>query len=249
MKLRMLCFSLALLGSAILTPSARASLTGTPLPVGPLSVTPIDVTALTAGDGLVLIATRMIAVNISTPGDILTGNLQVGVLQETKGPAPGSLDFIYQFTNTSTATATQVADFLNRLSASSFTGFQTSVGYLTSAAAIAGNGGAFTSGTVVPADADRKPAGSVVGFNVSVGPGTTSDILFIGTLATNKMDGTVGVQDGGNQTNGPGHNTPFSFQPVIGTIGIVPEPSSMALAGLGALGLIGYGLRRKALGA
>jgi len=34
-----------------------------------------------------------------------------------------------------------------------------------------------------------------------------------------------------------------------GTSGVVPEPSTMALAGLGALGLIGYGLRRrKALG-
>jgi hypothetical protein len=27
--------------------------------------------------------------------------------------------------------------------------------------------------------------------------------------------------------------------------GVVPEPSSMALAGLGALGFIGYGLRRR----
>ncbi len=39
---------------------------------------------------------------------------------------------------------------------------------------------------------------------------------------------------------------------VNGTTGVtaVPEPSSMAIAGLGALGMIGYGLRRrKALGA
>jgi len=34
------------------------------------------------------------------------------------------------------------------------------------------------------------------------------------------------------------------------TVKAVPEPSSMAIAGLGALGMIGYGLRRrKALGA
>jgi LPXTG-motif cell wall-anchored protein len=29
----------------------------------------------------------------------------------------------------------------------------------------------------------------------------------------------------------------------------IPEPSTMTIAGIGALGLIGYGLRRKALGA
>ena len=41
----------------------------------------------------------------------------------------------------------------------------------------------------------------------------------------------------------------YSIQTGVNPVG-VPEPSSMAIAGLGALGMIGYGLRRrKALGA
>jgi len=53
-------------------------------------------------------------------------------------------------------------------------------------------------------------------------------------------------------TLGGGDSSNFTFKTNVGPAGLtsVPEPSSMALAGLGGLGLIGYGLRRRrALGA
>jgi len=49
-------------------------------------------------------------------------------------------------------------------------------------------------------------------------------------------------------TLGAGDKSSFTF--TSGTGPVVPEPSTLAIAGLGALGMIGYGLRRrKALGA
>jgi len=52
-----------------------------------------------------------------------------------------------------------------------------------------------------------------------------------------------------NENFGTPHSSPTGLN-VEGAITSVPEPSTMAIAGLGALGLIGYGLRRrKALGA
>jgi hypothetical protein len=55
-----------------------------------------------------------------------------------------------------------------------------------------------------------------------------------------------------NENFKPVHASPTGLNvegSIAGPSSIVPEPSSMALAGLGALGLIGYGVRRKARGA
>jgi len=92
--------------------------------------------------------------------------------------------------------------------------------------------------------ADVSSDGSTVGWTLT--PGTTgglaagqeSYVLIVKTNATLWTSGSTFAIDGGIlQFN--------SFAPAA-----VPEPSTMAIAGLGALGMIGYGLRRrKAMGA
>jgi hypothetical protein len=70
-----------------------------------------------------------------------------------------------------------------------------------------------------------------------IGPGSTFSIAEAVGLTLNEKGDTV---------NFVGTTTLSGVPPVVHHI---PEPSTMALAGLGGLGLIGYGLRRRARGA
>jgi hypothetical protein len=144
------------------------------------------------------------------------------------------LDFTYQATSNS-ASNEPVA----RLTTSDFTG-------------VGGPGGGLNpnvgySGAIAPLTMDRSGDGSVIGWNFAGygghGSAATSALLIIQTSATAyDTFGSAGVSDG--------ITVSFTgFEPTT-SIQSVPEPSTLAIAGIGALGMIGYGLRRrKALGA
>jgi PEP-CTERM motif len=135
----------------------------------------------------------------------------------------GTLNFDYVFTNTNT-------DGIASTVMSSFTGFTVAVAY--SGNTVAPTSAALGSGT----DA------GVVTFNFSgLSSGQTTSTLIVSTNALAFGAGFVGVQDGSSA----GAN---ALAPTA--VAAVPEPSSLAIAGIGALGLIGFGLRRrKAMGA
>jgi MYXO-CTERM domain-containing protein len=95
---------------------------------------------------------------------------------------------------------------------------------------------------VIPNNQDRPGAdsGSVVGWNFDpnfIPVGGSSRTLVIKTNADFFTAGNVAAIDGATVDLA-------GYQPTV-----APEPSSMAIAGLGALGLIGYGIRRRRRGA
>jgi len=222
---RWLFFSLALVGTAILAPSVHASLLGTALSTGPGNVAVPNESGNAALTGATLGSTNTQTISTSD----LSGTLYTAVIKE----ANGTYDFLYQVVVSSGS-----KDGIARLTGTDFTGYATSVSYSTT-----DNFGYFQTGTVAPDSADRHTDDTVgFNFNSNVPKGSTSEIMIIGTNATAFQTGTVGVIDG----------VPASlsgFEP-LGPAGMVPEPSTLAIAGLGALGMIGYGLRRrKVLGA
>ena len=156
----------------------------------------------------------------------------------------GGLTYIYQINlNSSTTTS------MDRITTSNFTApIITDVGVLTGAGPASGP--TPVAGGVSPTDAsdviDRSgilsDGGATIGWNFkgASGPitkGLSSVLLVVGTNSpTFAGGGTLSGIDGSSTSNNV-------LQPG-------PEPSSMVLAGLGVLGLVGYGLRRrKALGA
>ncbi|HMD47937.1 MAG TPA: PEP-CTERM sorting domain-containing protein [Bryobacteraceae bacterium] len=158
--------------------------------------------------------------NANESGDVLAG-----VISDPNNTfGAGNLDFVYQIVNNPGS-----IDGLERLVATSFTGYQTDVGFATNGSAI-GNG--FADGTVAPTGVDR-PFANEVGFNFSalntVAPGTDSVLLVVETNSTEFTSGTVAIIDG-LSTNLAG------FAPT----GVpTPEPSMSMLVGLGLLALVG----------
>ena len=138
----------------------------------------------------------------------------------------GCLDFMYQVANNASST-----DSIARLTAISFAGSQTDVGFLTNGSALSGL--FFVNGTVAPQLVDRSSVGDVIGFTfdaptlVEVPPGATSMVLFIETNAKTFKPGDVSLIDGGV-------TTVASFAPIA----VVPEPAAWLLmvAGVGAVG-------------
>jgi hypothetical protein len=166
--------------------------------------------------------------SFTTTAGTTSGVVKTAVYQET---ATGTLDFYYQiFADASSATA------IARLTADTFTGFDTYLGFRVDCGALPCGAG-FADGTVPPVTGDRNLAGSVVGFNFAppdsakVGAGMISNVLVISTNATNYKPGDLSLIDGGTQT------LP-AFQPAA-----VPEPMSFMLLGSGLL-CLGL-LRRK----
>jgi hypothetical protein len=169
---------------------------------------------------------------VGTPGggSSITATLTTEVLRETGG----TLDFLYQVENTTAAGG----DDLHRVTTIHFKGWTTDVQFATTSP-----GYSFVApGTTMMTSADRSANGATIGWQISpegsaagVEPGKWSNILIIKTNATSFTTGSTFAIDGGNVSFN-------SFQPG-------PEPSSMAIAGLGALGLIGYGIRRRRMGA
>ncbi len=168
----------------------------TPLPSG--TTTPIAATTETG----TLVAGSTVSGNYNL-GTGAAGTIQESVYQE----AGGTLDFVYQFTNTS------LSDGIGELSVSNFAGWLTGVGYQTTAL------GSFTpsAGTNPnPSSASRTGVvanplgGTTVDFNFSPteacnsGAGcptaAESAILIVGTNATTISSGFVSIIDGGSQT-------------------------------------------------
>jgi hypothetical protein len=93
-------------------------------------------------------------------------------------------------------------------------------------------------GTAIP------PSGGLTGVPVSNGsttsyswtPGPSSSNFSFTNTSTFSIGQTLDVTLGGNDSVTLTINT---------TVVATPEPSTMAIAGLGALGMIGYGLRRR----
>jgi len=144
----------------------------------------------------------------------------------------GTLDFLFQGTNISASTTFETVPLRF------YDGFTTDVGTLTNPTALSPAG---VAGTIADLNVSRDADGGSVNFNYSTGgftPGQISDVLVVATNATTYGLGSIGATDG---TTGE--------SPAYGPVA-VPEPSTLVLAGLGGLGMIGYGLRRrKALGA
>jgi hypothetical protein len=163
----------------------------------------------------------------------ISGTLTTEAIKE----AGGTYDFLYQITAASSNTTA-----IHRVTVTDFTSYATNVQY--------GTAGPPFSAVTAPVmfSADRSADGSTVGWSFTsassggVGAGLESYVLIIKTNATNYTTGSTFAIDGGIMTFP-------SFAP-SGSMFSVPEPSSLVLGGIGALGMIGFGLRRrKALGA
>jgi hypothetical protein len=169
----------------------------------------------------------------------ISGTLTTEVIKE----AGGSYDFLFQITVASTKTTD-----IHRLTATDFAG--PTPGYYTTNVQFGTAGAPFSAVTApVMYGADRSTDGSTIGWTFSAGTSGgiaangESYVMIVRTNATSYTAGSTFAIDGGMMQF-------KSFAPSGVTIQQVPEPSTMALAGLGAMGMIGYGLRRcKARGA
>ncbi len=126
----------------------------------------------------------------------------------------GCLDFVYNFTNDGSTTATSI-------SMENFAGFLTDVGR---------NGGAGVDASSITRSSD----GSIVTFLFANGlaPGQSTSQLLIETDATSFQGGTFTVDAGDNSASAA------AFAPTI------PEPSSIALFGTGLLAFFAAARRK-----
>jgi len=138
-----------------------------------------------------------------------------------------ALTFTYQLQN-----AVASPGEIDRVTVSSFAGFLTDADYV------------LGTGVLAPTYIDRSapPAGDTVGFqfsNFPLGPGTlqpgqTSDLLVVYTNSQQVQLTLANVIDN-NVTR------IASFAPIT----VIPEPSTLILAGLAAIGLVGFARRRR----
>jgi hypothetical protein len=161
----------------------------------------------------------------------MSGTYEAAVYSDpTNTFGANDLDFVYQVSNDSNST-----DSIGRLTAISFLGYQTDVGYTATGSAL---GSSFVDGSVAPEFVDRVSPGNTVGFSFNapaflpVAPGQTSNVLIIETDATNfKEAGNLNIIDGGV-------TTVTAFEPTASPS--VPEPNFLLLLCIGLLALAGF---------
>jgi hypothetical protein len=156
-----------------------------------------------------------------------TGTLTSYVFADPLNPlGAGDLAFVYQIANT-----TPIPGQIERLTVSSFAGVLADADYSN------------VSGVLAPAYIDRSiGAGATVGFSFagvplgagSLQPGQTSDLLVVYTNAPTWAVTNASVIDGSVITV-------HSYAPATN----IPEPSTLLLGGLAAIGLVVYSRRRK----
>ncbi len=176
---------------------------------------------VSVGAGSTLLATQTVSANIVATG--LVASVTEWVYSD--GVTHG-LDFVYQVNVSSTS-----LDFVDSVTASNFN----------TLASGSINVGANGSGNV-PLLVSWSAGGAAVKWffsnntNNDIQPGQSSQLLVIQTSATTYTTGNFTVQNSGATTIA-------GYEP--GALASVPEPSSLAIGGIGALGLIGFGLRRR----
>jgi hypothetical protein len=201
-------------------------------------ITPVEATILPPG------GTVTPAPAVANPGTLLladTGSepfnfgapVSSGTVREivVLDTVTATLAFVYQFH--------VISGDVGRITGSSFAGFVTDVGVFAPPAVPF----SFT-GTAIPTTIDRSPgAADVIGFSFvppvvpDSGSTDTSVELVIRTNARQFGPGSIGLIDGGGTTlNG--------FAPT-GPSTAIPEPASIVLLCVGALGLWGYGRNRR----
>jgi len=157
-------------------------------------------------------------VAFTAPNYANTATAFTGTLDESVYLDATGMIFEYQFTNTSGSTT--LKDPIITMANSDFSGFTTTQGYVT-------GGG---QDPILESN-----VGDTISFSFSgVTPGTSSDVLWIQTNApAYNYLGSAYFQDGGNVSVG-------DYGPAT------PEPATMLMFGMGALGLVGLRKRKLA---
>ena len=203
------------------------------------TVAPDAYANLTLAPGSMLIADTGVEPLVPLLGG-LTGTFREQVIQESAAANPlGGYTFVYQISDTTVD--------IGRLSSGGWTNANSPLDVGTATMDTGGATLLGSPGTVNAVSADWTLNKATVGWNFggasgTIGPGEFSYLLAVRTSNKTVAPVTLSVNDGGAAAAVAG----FAPGPVNPS---VPEPSTMALAGLGALGLIGYGLRRKSQGA